>query len=185
MSCEALGSKLKATPRLPHRMHVVLYELCNMFRRHARQSLQQVGPGPRFGGMGICTTALLFAASFHEAGHIRQLSEYAPGLVSDNTGCSVDSTGLDSNCRHLSRRSGAARRCTSFLGRSTRSETKTSTMPGALVSENNLYRLPSKPRAYDAGGDGGRGLSHVALERLNYVPTLPNVLKGWCATIRL
>ncbi|KAL4442020.1 hypothetical protein ABPG77_011281 [Micractinium sp. CCAP 211/92] len=51
-------------------------------------------------------------------------------------------------------------------------------MPGALVSENNLYRLPSKPRAYDAGGDGGRGLSHVALERLNYVPTLPNVLKG-------
>ncbi|KAL4443799.1 hypothetical protein ABPG75_011536 [Micractinium tetrahymenae] len=51
-------------------------------------------------------------------------------------------------------------------------------MPGALASENNLYRLPSKPRAYDAGGDGGRGLSHVALERLYYVPTLPNVLRS-------
>lgn len=57
-------------------------------------------------------------------------------------------------------------------------------MPGALASENNLYRLPSKPRAYDAGGDGGRGLSHVALERLYYVPTLPNVLKGGCTRAR-
>ena len=40
--------------------------------------------------------------------------------------------------------------------------------------------LSSKPRPYDAGGDGGKGLSHLCLERLAYVPVLPEVLRGAC-----
>lgn len=51
-------------------------------------------------------------------------------------------------------------------------------MVGPLTSNDSLYRLPSKPRPYDAGGDGGRGLSHVCMERLAYVPTLPEVMRG-------
>lgn len=39
-------------------------------------------------------------------------------------------------------------------------------------------QLSSKPRPYDAGGDGGKGLSHLCLERLAYVPVLPEVLRG-------
>lgn len=41
-------------------------------------------------------------------------------------------------------------------------------------------QLSSKPRPYDAGGDGGKGLSHLCLERLAYVPVLPEVLRGAC-----
>lgn len=39
-------------------------------------------------------------------------------------------------------------------------------------------QLSSKPKPYNAGGDGGQGLSQVCLERLAYVPTLPEVLRG-------
>ena len=51
-------------------------------------------------------------------------------------------------------------------------------MVGVLQSNGELYRLPSKPQKYTPGGDGGTGLSHVCLERLAYVPTLPEVLRG-------
>ncbi|EFN58046.1 hypothetical protein CHLNCDRAFT_34452 [Chlorella variabilis] len=53
-------------------------------------------------------------------------------------------------------------------------------MVGVATQENGLlYRsVSSKPRPYDAGGDGGKGLSHVCLERLSYVPVLPDCLRG-------
>lgn len=39
-------------------------------------------------------------------------------------------------------------------------------------------QISSKPRAHDAGGAGGAGLSQVCLERLAYTPTLPDVLRS-------
>lgn len=58
-------------------------------------------------------------------------------------------------------------------------------MVGVATQENGLlYRsVSSKPRPYDAGGDGGKGLSHVCLERLSYVPVLPDCLRGEAAGV--
>ena len=51
-------------------------------------------------------------------------------------------------------------------------------MVGYRDSNGDLYRAASRPKPYDAGGDGGKGLSQVCLERLAYAPCLPEVLRG-------
>lgn len=51
---------------------------------------------------------------------------------------------------------------------------------GYRDSNGDLYRVASRPTPYSAGGDGDKGLSQVGLERLAYVPCLPEVLRGEC-----